>query len=84
MPFGAHHDAALSVMQQRDVGAVRPSILSLRWQADASDRVVCTRQHCVDALRTITGADVGDTYDGWRAWWANHGDDERWRTYGCR
>ena len=36
---------------------------------------VCTRGHCVDALRRITGADVGWNYSDWAAWWkARYGE----------
>ena len=31
--------------------------------------IVCTHEHCVDALRAITGADVGYAYSDWAAWW---------------
>ena len=44
-----------------------PSLLyGLQQQTDTNE---CTYQHCLDALRNLSGASPADTYADWTNWW---------------
>jgi len=67
-PWGNHHDAFLIVRELGGPESVPRLIRALRWQPDGP-AVPCTKSHCLDALRHITGVDAGDSYVEWNRWW---------------
>jgi len=68
-PCGNHHDACLILRQDGNVGSVPYLIHALRWIPEYE----CTHQHCLDALRSITGENPGGNYESWRNWWDSKG-----------
>ena len=72
IPLGPlHHDAFLLA---NDIGTKKtiPYLISaLRWQSDNGpddDIMVCTKTHCLDALKKLTKHDAGLNYINWRKW----------------
>ena len=72
IPLGpGHHDAFLLA---NDIGTKEtiPYLISaLRWQADNGpddDIIVCTKIHCLDALKKLTNHDAGLNFSDWRKW----------------
>lgn len=73
IPFGAPHDAFIALMRVGDVDSIPYLLWGLRWQGDTGDAMVCTKWHCLDALKRITGHDAGPNYSDWAAWWESTG-----------
>ena len=71
---GNDHDWPSELAETGDVGCVPAMIAVLkRNPIEADGRMICTRDHCLQALRKLTGADLGDTDEVWIRWWAkNH------------
>ena len=69
------HDACIQLAEVGDQSSIPHLIRALRFFGDAElplpDRVgiICTQQHCVDALESLTGATVGISYQSWKHWW---------------
>ena len=66
------HDAFLHLKRDRNASSVPYLIWGLRWQPHnpPGDRMmVCTKEHCLAALRRITGVDAGLNYEDWRDWY---------------
>ena len=75
-PLGMHHDAFLLVNDYGDVKSIPYLLRGLRWQpyTGPGDRaMVCTKAHCLTALRRITGHDAGLNYEDWARWWQDKG-----------
>lgn len=77
LPYSSYHDPAFMVLEYRDYTAVPYLIQSLRWQGDSTE---CTKHHCLEALRVLTGVNAGDTHAEWQRWWRAHRHEKRWYT----
>ena len=72
--LGVHHDAFLYLRHVGDAASVPLLIRALEWQnPDRSGPIVCTTNHCVDALRSLTGEDFGYSLGEWKRWWEETG-----------
>ena len=72
-----HLDGHLVWLHLRYVGN-KASIPRLLEKFDASGALLedggsCVADHCLDALRSITGHDEGRTASAWRSWWDEEG-----------
>jgi len=70
-PFGNHHDAFIMLEQFGNRESIPYLIRALAWQQmpDDTGTVVCTTDHCVDALRKLTGEDFAYSHSDWSRWW---------------
>lgn len=64
--YGPRHDDFVMLQKYGSTGDIPSLLYGLGLQ---TDREVCTYQHCIDALRTLSGAYPGDTYEAWTNWW---------------
>ena len=68
-PVVTHHDAILSLIEHGNQDSVPYLLGWLKWHdwlnAD-DDFVECTKDHCLEALRNITGTDLGNSYADWK------------------
>lgn len=70
LPFGNHHDAFLFLERVGTLDSVPYLLKALKAQPlDDSETWSCSREHCVDALRAISGRDLGREYGPWEKWW---------------
>jgi hypothetical protein len=68
-PWGNHHDACLTLASVGDAGSVPVLLRALAWQeAPLGDATDDTAIHCIEALRRLTGRDLGANPRDWRAW----------------
>lgn len=69
------HDAFITLSEIGDISSVPYLFRGLRWQEHTGpDGVMgCTKAHCLDALRRITGHNAGENYEDWKAWWVKIG-----------
>jgi hypothetical protein len=74
-PVGGHHDAFLLLSRVGDAESIPYLLWGLRWLPDTPKGGVmpCTKAHCLEALRKITGHDAGLNYSDWAEWWASTG-----------
>ncbi len=74
-PVGVHHDAFLVLFEVGDAESIPYLLAGLRWQPYTGKGGVmpCTKAHCLEALRRITGHDAGLNYSDWATWWASTG-----------
>jgi hypothetical protein len=74
-PVGGHHDAFLVLSRVGDAESIPYLLAALRWQpyTGKGDVMVCTKLHCLEALRKIAGHDAGLNYSDWAEWWASTG-----------
>ena len=74
-PIGRHHDAFVLLLGVGDAESIPYLLTGLRWQpyTRKHDWMVCTKSHCLEALRRITGHDAGLNYSDWAEWWASTG-----------
>ena len=63
-PFGNHHDAILILIDSGNKESI-PYILSVLKTFENKEEVICTYQHCIDALKKITGKNFKNGYKGW-------------------
>ena len=81
-PVGNHHDAFLVLYQTGNAESVPLLIRALRWHnVSGEDFIPCTTEHCLDALRNLTGHDAGATTLEWRAWWKETGSKQDPKTF---
>lgn len=61
------HDAYLVLLDYGDPSSVPVLIRSLRWQPHTAPHgiLICTKAHCLEALRKLTGRDLGANYEDW-------------------
>lgn len=61
------HDVYLVLLDHGDASSVPVLIHSLRWQphTPTHGRMICTKAHCLEALRKLTGRDMGKNYEDW-------------------
>jgi hypothetical protein len=70
-PLCSPHDAFLILVREGDAASI-PSLLSgLSHQPHTlpDGLMVCTKAHCLEALRRITGHNAGPNYADWQRWW---------------
>lgn len=74
-PVGGHHDAFLLLSKVGDAESIPYLLAALRWRphTEPGDPMPCTKMHCLNALRRITGHDAGLNYSDWATWWASTG-----------
>jgi hypothetical protein len=69
------HDACMMLTEVGDASSVPHLIRALRFFGSTElplpegAGIVCTQQHCVDALEHITGEKPGISYGSWKRWW---------------
>ncbi len=72
-PLGPmHHDAFLIATEIGTQETVPYLISALRWQGHHgpdNDVMVCTKSHCLEALRKLTKHDVGLNHSDWAKWY---------------
>ena len=73
LPFPDPHDAFLVLKDAGDVDSIPYLLWALRWQPDTKGTMICTKSHCLDALRKITGHNAGENYKEWATWWETTG-----------
>lgn len=66
---GAHHDAFILLTDCGNAKSIPLLIRALRWYPSSDGVMVCTKGHCLDALRTITGHNAGISHEAWAKWW---------------
>ena len=65
LPVGNHHDAFLVLILHGTEESVPYLLNRLKKYADG-DFIECSHDHCVAALRRITGLDAGYRYADWK------------------
>ena len=76
LPRGNHHDAFIIAGRIGSPKSVPYLITGLRWQPDngaENTTMGCTKRHCLEALRSITGHDAGLNHADWARWWDSVG-----------
>ena len=66
-PFGNHHDAYLVLVKHGNEESI-PYLLNRLKQFKYNDFIECTHDHCIEALKKITGKDLGHNYEDWKEW----------------
>jgi hypothetical protein len=70
---GNDHDWPSELAETGDVSCVPALITVLKRNPIEEDGSwICTRDHCLQALRKLTGANLGDTDEVWINWWADY------------
>ena len=74
-PYSHPHDAFVILIDYGDAESIPYLLWGLRWLPDTPKGGVmpCTKAHCLEALRRITGHDAGLNYSDWAEWWASTG-----------
>lgn len=68
------HDPCILLERCGDTDSIPYLIGALKWQPHIPTEtgvVECTGYHPIDALKKITGVDVGPNYENWREWYLN-------------
>jgi hypothetical protein len=67
-PIGNHHDALIIVLRGGKKDSIPYLLNYLKRQEDINSGgfIICTRSHCIDALKKITGKDLGWNYNDWK------------------
>jgi hypothetical protein len=64
------HDGAIDLQGIGDLDSVPALLMVLKeYPPSKNGGMICTAAHAVDALKTITGADPGITFEAWNKWW---------------
>jgi hypothetical protein len=74
-PVGNHHDAFLALAKVGNAESVPLIIDALQWQDinPKGDFEECSVSHAFEALRSLTGQDLGMERESWEAWWRDTG-----------
>lgn len=64
-PFGNHHDAFIILIRHGNEESIPCLLKRLKHYHVQDDAVECSHDHCVEALRNITGKDFGYEYADW-------------------
>jgi hypothetical protein len=61
------HDAFIVLIDYGDSTSIPYLIRSLWWQGDTPPHgvMICTKEHCLKALRKLTARNLGDNYEDW-------------------
>lgn len=68
-PVGNHHDAFLILTEFGNSESIPYLLNGLKWYEffnRGEDFILYSRDHCLDALRKITGKDLGTKYTDWK------------------
>jgi hypothetical protein len=70
-PWGDPHDAFVTLLEEGDASSIPSLLAGLRQLPDTppGGAMLCTKAHCLKALRRITGHNAGWNYSDWRKWW---------------
>ena len=63
--FGNHHDAYLVLIRHGNKKSI-PYLLNGLKRFKDYELIECTHDHCVEALKKITGKDFGYEYEDWK------------------
>lgn len=67
--IGIHHDAFLILVDHGNKESIPYLLNSLKWYEFFNKDegfTVCTKDHCLEALRKVTGKDLGTNYVDWQ------------------
>jgi hypothetical protein len=64
--FGPDHDEFVHLGKYGAKEDIPSLLYGLKQQTDKEE---CTYQHCLEALRNLSGASPGETYSDWTNWW---------------
>ena len=67
--IGVHHDSFLILIKYGNKESVPYLLNGLKWYDffnKDEDFTVCTKDHCLEALRKITGENLGTKYSDWK------------------
>ncbi|MBW2194698.1 MAG: hypothetical protein JRF37_03755 [Deltaproteobacteria bacterium] len=68
-PISFHHDAFIILIEHGNEESIPYLLNGLKWYDFFNrddDFMECTKIHCLDALRKITGKDLGTKYSDWK------------------
>jgi hypothetical protein len=70
---GNDHDFPMMLAETADINCV-PALIAVLKRHPLFDNgeMICTRAHCLDALRKLTGQNLGNTDEVWENWWADY------------
>ena len=72
------HDGSLELEHIGDISSVPALLVVLKENPPRSNgTVVCTTAHALVALRKITGANPGNRYADWNAWWEKYQSEHK-------
>ncbi len=76
-PIGNHHDAFIILVHHGNEDSIPYLINALKWyerfNKEEDDFIACTKTHCLEALRKITGKDMGNNTIAWKNWYNGRG-----------
>jgi len=71
---GCPHDPFIHLCHIGNAESVPLLIQALNWQTpEGKETGICTTDHCLDALRSLTGEDFGYLSTDWEQWWKETG-----------
>ena len=71
---GGRHDPFIHLCRIGNAESVPLLIAALEWEnPHGEESVICTISHCEEALRALTGKDLGTTHPPWARWWNETG-----------
>ena len=74
--YGFAHDEYVRIIKYGygEIEDVPKMIRGLEYWGDVTNNatVVCSRDHCLEALKLVTGANPGPNAADWRRWWEEH------------
>jgi len=75
---GNDHDDPMNLAEYGDIAAV-PAMLAVlkRYPANADGSMICTRWHCLAALKKLTKAAVGNETEDWEKWWEEYQQERK-------
>ena len=62
-----HHDSYLILIEKGNDTSIPYLIRGLKRMEDSH---MCTKEHCIEALETISGKDYGDDIHSWKTWYS--------------
>lgn len=69
-PISFHHDAYIILIEYGNEESIPYLLNGLKWYDffnHDGDFTACTKDHCLEALRRITGKDLGTNYSDWKS-----------------
>jgi hypothetical protein len=75
---GNDHDFPMMLAETEDINCV-PALIAVLKRHPLFDNgeMICTRAHCLGALRKLTGQNLGNTDEVWENWWAHYQKKQR-------
>lgn len=72
------HDGAIELQTIGDISSVPALLVVLKKNPPYSNgTMVCTTAHALQALWKITGANLGNKYEDWSAWWEKYQEEQK-------